>query len=62
MDVPHEVLYLIEFRDNVGLPVVVGDVACVKIESDMGMVELLHQVEHGRGVLRRAFGVSRVRS
>ena len=53
MDVADQMLDLLELVAGVDALVVIGDVAGVEVEPDVGMIDLGHQGEHGRGVLGR---------
>ena len=58
MDVSHQMLHLVELVARIGALVVVGDVAGIEIEANVGVIDVAHQGQHGRGVLRRALVVS----
>ena len=43
MDVPHQMLHLFELVAGIGTLVVIADVAGIKIEANVGMIDVAHQ-------------------
>ncbi len=53
MDISHQVLHFLELIARIGASVVIGDIARVEIKADVRVVDVFHQGQHGKGVLRR---------